>query len=669
VARGRRRAPRKGKPPEPPLESGQPLETAETETPRGPTDAYKKWSYRVAQARRARDGWERVYHVEKCEKYVIGQQEEKQKTINIFGATLRTMKPNLFFSMPKFYVRPKPGRTSASAVPNAAIGEGMLEAIAEQDAHLEIAGELAVLQAFARIGVLKIVYDPAMVPNPKAGEPIYATDENGEPHVDQVGEPIQLRHPLTGVPITEPDEVLSAEVYRWAWVDATNMLLPDEGPDPRQWTWIGEEITVPLEEAKEDSRFNREVRKTLKANRHQEFKATRPVDRQLVESTDEELFCYYECYDLKASKWYVWADEQDAQRFLVDDDTPSWIDQHPYAVLSMGLPIIGPEPSPWPYPVTRDWLYPQDEYNIRRRQMQEGAKRSARKGVYFEGSFDDPDEAVKLLQSPDDMQFAKVLDPKLIPLMIDTHDLNPAIYKDIMVSQADWRTITGQTGARLADPESDTATEASFVERAANLRESDLQRIITRWMSEAGRKMLQCVRETLTIDRWIKFRALDDQEFQSYLQRIYGVAPEMLAAVPSVRDAVRQRIGSEKWVRVTREDLQFEADVTVAPGSTRPKNLEFERRQWLEFLKILGAAPQLALSPELLRYTADKFEGIPERVIEELSMLAKQMVDINANQAGRNQGATGQQPGGAAPAGTNGTAAPSILAAITGGVR
>ena len=378
------------------------------------------------------------------------------------------------------------------------------------------------------------------------------------------------------------------------------------------------------------------------------------------------MFCYYECYDFAESRWYIWADDQDSREFLnVDEYVPDWIDKHPYALLMLGLPILGPEPTPWPYPVTKDWLYPQDEYNIRRKQMQEGAKRSARKGVYFEGSFDDNAEAIKLLQDPDDMKFAKVLDPKLIPIMLDTKDLNPSIYKDVMVSQADWRTITGQTGARLADPESDTATEASFVERAANLRESDLQRIVARWMSEAGRKMLQCVKKTLTVERWIKLRSLDDKELQAYMQRVYGIEPEMMMAVPGLKDAVRQRLGNEKWVQITREQLQFESDVTVAPGSTRPKNLDFERRQWLEFLKVLGAFPQLALSPELLRYTAEKFEGLPERVVEELTVLAKQMVNINANQAGRNQG---QAP--AAAGDQNGvTGNPGLMSMITGGAR
>jgi len=53
----------------------------------------------------------------------------------------------------------------------------------------------------------------------------------------------------------------------------------------------------------------------------------------------------------------------------------------------------------------------------------------------------------------------------------------------------------------------------------------------------------------------------------------------------------------------------------------------------------------------------------PPNGVEELAVLAKQMVNINANQAGRNQGA------GAAPSANGTTANPSILSAVTGGAN
>src|SRR5690606_6921213 len=105
------------------------------------------------------------------------------------------------------------------------------------------------------------------------------------------------------------------------------------------------------------------------------------------------------------------------------------------------------------------------------------------------------------------------------------------IYKSITLCMQDWRILTGQTGARLADPESDTATEASFVERAANLRDADAQDVVNDWLSEAGHKMFQLVQATLTLDLWVKLRGMADTELGKYLERVYGLPQEVQIAL------------------------------------------------------------------------------------------------------------------------------------------
>lgn len=617
------------------------------------TRDFERWQARVAVARKIRGDWERRYEVEKGEQYFLGDYRAEVR-MNHFGATIDTQLPNLFLSAPKFFVRPKPGGESLQADRNAAIGEGVLQAIAEQDDNLEQVGDLAILQAFFRVGALKVVYDPRLEPNPKRGETIYQRDAQGETVRDEAGAPVPLRDPLTGDVVVEPDEVITDEVYRWMWVDAATLLLPDEGPDPLRWTWIGEEIVVPLDEAKQDPRFHRERRARLVANAksvHAHRDDTVSVRELPAATTDEEYLRYYEVYDLRAKRRLMWADGQAFTGFLSEGPVPTWMDNDPYAVLVLGRKILGPHPSPWPVPVVRDWIPVQDEYNIRRRQMTEGAKRSARKGVYRAGAFADAEEARKLLQNPDDMVFAEVTDDDVTKAVriLDAPDLNPSIYKDLPALLADWRIITGQTGARLADPDADTATEATFVERAANLRDSAAQRKVARFLAVAGRKMWQCVKETLTTGLWVRLRGLTDTEFTQYMQRVYGIPPDEVQALdrllPGLKDGAKARVGSQQWQEITREDLTFEADVTIAPGSARPANLDVERREWLDFLSILGRAPQLALSRELLKETAKRFgDTITDRMLDELVALAQKMVEVNARQAGRDQGGDGGGP-------------------------
>lgn len=607
------------------------------------------WRVKIGQARRVRKDWETAFRVELCERALLGKQESGDALrVNKVWATWKTGMANVYYKAPKFYVRAKPGRANPASEKQASIGEGVMEAIGNRGHNLKRAGKLAVHQSYFRIGVLKIIHDPRMEPNPQAGEPIYARGPGNEPILSSLtGKPEPLRDARTGKPMLEPDEVMTDQVYRYQWVDAANMLLPDEGPDMQQWTWLGEEVTVPLDDAKDDPRFSKALRSQLVANATLHTpEASRPRKLREAASRPPELFRYVECYDLKTHCWYVLADGQTFDDFLVDDDIPEWIDDHPYAILPGYTPIQGPEPLPWPLPLIEPWLDLQAEYNIRRRQMMEGAKRSARKGIFEETTFPDVDEAIKVLQSPDDMVFAKVMDLNRPPKMLEAPDLSPAIYKDYAALQADWRDITGQTGARLTDPDSTTATEASFAERQAGLRDVEMQDAITDWLATAGQKMWQCVKTTLTLDLWIQIREMGDKEIQTYLQRVYGIDPQALATVPALQQEVRHRFGAQKWQQVSREDLDFEADVTVQPGSTRPKNLEAEKRSWLQFLQIIGANPAIALNPTLLRETLAKFEIDSDTIVDELTATAKKMVEINANQAGRNQGGGGGSPNG-----------------------
>jgi hypothetical protein len=609
----------------------------------------EKWRKRVELARKVRTDWERENQVKRSEKYFLGEQHDRgvraaDLVLNHFLSTIKTILPNLVVQEPTYLVRPKGTVASPSLEEKARAAEGLLMTVATHDQNLKKSSKLALVQSFFRLGVLKIVYDPKLEPNPQAGEPIYMVDAMGQVIKGSDGLPQQMKDPLTGEAMVEPNEVVSDEIYRWDWVDASNMLLPDEGPDSTRWTWVGEEVIVPLEDAQADVRFPQDMRDKMEANVSAKPDQTRRKPYRAQDVADK--FRYVEVYDLKRKRLLIWADDLDSNTFLYNDVFPDGISNHPYAILNLGDPIIAPDPCPWPLPVTKSWLEPAREYNIRRQQIMEGAKRSARKGVYFDGTFDDDDEATKLLQNPDDMTFAKVKDPKLIPVMLDTPALNQAIFADVGLLMNDWRIITGQTGARLATAEKSTATEASYVERAANLRDSDAQSTVLFWFQEAGTKMFQRIQQTLTTNVYIKMRGLSDHEIirraSMLLQQPPEVVQQLLEVVPQLRYLFKTTFGEDLWKPVTREELIFDAEVKVMPGSMRPRNLQLEKAEWLEFLTLLGQFPQLALSPALMEETAKKYETISERMVNELVALAQVMVSVNANQAGHgDKGAAG----------------------------
>ena len=640
---------------------------ADDEDAKARLERLAKWKSRAERAEAVRRSWETQYEVERCEKYFLGQQWDRglrqtDVVLNHFLATIKVITPNLLFSQPKYYIRPRQGRTAPAGELRAAMAEGVLDFIGGQDNNLKKSAKLAVLQAFFRLGVLKMVYDPRMVPNPAVGELVYEVDEEGVVLNDADGNPVPMRNPLTGETITEPKEVLTDELYRYTYVDSRHLLLPDEGADPQRWTWIGEQVLAPLAHAKADTRFPERLRDQFTAN-------TSGINQgsyaHIKSVQDDEQFMYTECYDMIGKRMIIWADGQGFEDFLVDDLLPPGIEDHPYALLMLGESILGPTPCPWPMPFTKAWLEPQREYNISRQQIMEGGKRSARKVVYDESTFPDSDEAVKFLQDPSDMGAAKVNDVTRPPLVLPTPDINPAIYKNVPMLMNDWRIITGQTGARLSGPEGSTATESTFVERAANLRDAELQDLIQDWLADSGKKMLQLVKKTLTLGLWIKMRGFSDKEFMKYAERYFQMPQEQMQAlmqgIPGLKEMIMLRFGDEKWEMVTREQLTFEADVSVAPGSMRPRNLDLERKNWFELLKIIGQFPQLALSRELLKETASKFEGINDRMLDELTALAEKMINIQSNVAGREGG---DQNGGGAGSATAGN--PDLAAMMSG---
>jgi hypothetical protein len=136
---------------------------------------------------------------------------------------------------------------------------------------------------------------------------------------------------------------------------------------------------------------------------------------------------------------------------------------------------------------------------------------------------------------------------------------------------------------------------------------------------------------------------------KKFAERVYGIPMEAIEFLPGLKEIFKERFGKEKWQQISREDLTFEADVSVVPGSFRPRNLDIERDQWLTFLKVIGQFPQLALSRELLRETASKFEYISDRMLDELTALAQKMIQVNANQAGRTGGGNGEGGGAVNP--------------------
>jgi hypothetical protein len=436
------------------------------------------------------------------------------------------------------------------------------------------------------------------------------------------------------------------------------MLLPDEGPDPTQWTWIAEEVEVSLEEAKADTRFPAEKRKHLKANgtvRKLEYLGGNPDNES--DDCDSQRFKYVECWDIWRKRLYIWADGQDFDEFLVDKPYPDGVEDHPYALL-LPIAIIEPEPSPYPKPLTYDWLPIQVQYNLNRVQEINAGRRSARKVFYDEQTFPDADAAQMALSSAADMQAVKVNDVKTgVPVVMPDPGMTADVWRNTPLLLNDWQRVSGSTGEQLGNPDADTATQAVIASQASSVRDSEMRTLVTEWLTEAGRKMLQLVKQTLTLDVWVQLRGMGDKDFQAFLQspgfqsymalRIgeqnVPMFLQMVTQMPGMQEVLKQRFGQLKPLQVTRSMLTMEVEIKAVPSTVRP----VYRAQLLQLVQLLG--PTALLSPTLLEELLHSFE-IPqeERIAEELMLGLKQQQQMAQMAAQAKMG--GGVPGGASPA-------------------
>ena len=617
----------------------------------------EKWKRRIATARRLRDEWETEYQVKTLERFYLGKQtalgtdEAETIWLNHFAATVQTQRPALLPTTLSFDVQAKPGqKRGENAALNVKTLAGVLDTIAKQDNHLMKSLRLAATQAFFRLGVLKVCYEPTMEPNPRAGEPLLSF------------EAMQVLGEDASQDLVEPAETLTDEVYRWRWVNACHMLLPDAGPDTTRWPWIGEEIEVTLEEAKEDTRFPAEKRKVLQAN-------GRPTDGQGSSSwrnqqdnedmrnDDAQLFRYAECWDMKENRVYCLAEGQSFDGFLLDEPYPEGVEDRPYALL-LPIPVLAPVASPWPKPLCYDWLPIQQQYNINRVQQIEGGKRSARKYFYDESTFPDSDEAQKALGSSADLQGVRITDITRPPLGLADPGQTPDVWRQTGLLLSDWQRVTGASGTRLGEPDAKTATEAVLTEQTAAVRDSELRTLVQEWLTEAGNLMLQLVQQTLTLDLWVELRDMDDETFQEFIQsegfRGYlaaRVGPEnvpallqILGMMPGAVEQIKAQFGELKSLKVSRTELQMQASVMAIPSTARP----IYRAQLLQLAGILG--PVALMSPTFLEELLHSFE-LPqgERIAQEITLNLRQQQAMAAQAAQAKM--LPQAPGGASAAG------------------
>ncbi len=588
-------------------------------TSKADRETQQKWESKIRRALDVRDKWRKDFKVDLARDYFEGRQApqgvnpDEWYCINQVYSTLKAQLPALYQNDPYFYVKLR-----RSYKP---MGDGdweqwrlkgemrghMLNAWKEESS-LKNKIRVAIQDAHFEFGVVKVHYSA------ERGEPVL--DEAGEQKIGESGRPIYL---------TENGMVQCTRVHPIDFVwDEDAGTLPDE------WTWVAQRVRKTWAEVKNNPDYNKAAVKSLETKSAPD-EPTRDEDKarkerkkgdvagktEQVRTSDRddreapEYVIVWEIYQLKTRKWLEIAEGAETPLRSEEDFPESMTADGPFSILRFTLR----DDSPYPIPPMSQGLDAQREYNEARSKIMVHRKRFNRKYVMFGEAFDEPENEASKMETGDD---GTVLMSKL-PMSLGISPVVPI--QDAPLDQMRYNELTflrqdmvelfgGATQESRGIAGADSATQAGILEKRMELREGDALSMVIDFVKKVAEKADRCLAIHVTQDQAVRIIGPQGEEWQVVKADAYQADP----------------------------DIDWAMDVNV--GSTIPKLPQMERAQWMAFLQLIASAPQLMLSPSLLREMAQMHHIDNEQMIDELLKIGQMMQQQSQAQAGG-----GERPG------------------------
>lgn len=579
-------------------------------------DAYKTWNERLTRAKKVREEWATEFRTEMGRAYYEGKQnpgypEDEWITVNKIYSHLQAQLPMLYSVDPWFYIKV---RRSYQVEPEAIaeferrgrIRSAMLNYLKTELALKEKA-RLGILDAHFEYGVVKVVRRGDWEDHPRAGETI--TSEEGEDLLD----------PDTSKPLIYPDRLSVNERYELLRVHPSDFLWDeDAGPLESDWKWVAQHVSMSRAEALENPNFSRSAVNAVsaKARDGRDKKVTGIIDRVLKRGDDEDVFIdVWEVYDLKAKQWLV-VPEDGKELLMSPRPIPRGVERHPFAILRFTVR----DKSPYPFPPVSPALDPQKEYSLSRSRLLTHRKRFNRKYEVDRNKLADPDRDMSKIESGDDGTIIEVMAPGAVNPIADA-PLDQQGLLELGYLNNDLVEIFGTPSQARGVADSDSATEASILDKRLEVREGDRLSIVADWVIDIARKL--------------------DQLVQAHIDRD-----------EAVRVAGPQ---GEYWETVREDDyreIEGEYDYSVNLGATQPRIPQIERAQWIAFMsQVVIPFPHILTAPSVMKRMAEMFGIEDDAALEEFRLLGQKIM-------------TGLMP---MPGGQGGGPADNPIAAVLGG--
>lgn len=538
------------------------------------------WINRLKSADKVHDRWESLFKVKACEDYYEGFHYQTDKTedeyrpyrVNLIFSTVEVKKPGLTFNEPIASITPRPGRiswNSEQAYAGARLKEDALNTyLTDPDNEVgEIIAD-ALNDSFARFGVVEVGFSTDYIDNPNIEKPLL--DNDGEIIKDKNDEP--LKQP-SQVPILEQLYLkhIPADQFRVSALRHNRILSKCD--------WVGYYEWVHVADILANENYVNTDKINMTSGRSEDYNDD-------IDAYDDDkkikgdLIKLWKIWDLRGKKKYHLTEDQEEIHLIEPFDR---------------LPLFALNFYPrkkgfYPIPFTYNLLSPQDEFNEAREGQRIHRRRFLRKYLYDKNKIDDPTELDKLEYGPDGTWSGVNGDPSNVVYPVPNADLGASAAQAMIVPKDDLNLIAGVTPEERGQTDRTTATQATFTDRYSKIRESHNSNKVVNWITSIFREILLTMKEK-------------------------GVLPFYIQKSQGQETQWDEVILSEA---IDDYDFSINIDVTVVS----PVAKDERKRAYMELWAFLSTYPQIAMSPDLVRETADIFGYRNEKTIKQMTDMA-----------------------------------------------
>lgn len=551
----------------------------------------KLWEQRIDKAKKVQKEWKEYFKVEKAREYFKGKQnpgypDNEWITINKIYSHLMAQLPNLYSIDPYFYVKVKKSyqvepEAIAEFERKGKIRQAMLNYM-KGELKLKKHARLAILDAEFAYGVIKIRHLFDEIENPRAGEQI--VNEDGVTLKDEDGNPL-----------TYPDVIPANMRFSIDRVHPDDIIFDaDAGTMENKWGFIAERIRMTREQAKKDKRLDKAAVDLARVTEDKEkktgfFSAIKTSWSEEKQSREDDVLVFWEIYDLEKKEWLMMA-ENGVDLVKEPGPLPKGVECHPYEFL-MYVPL---DDTAYPLPPVSQAIDPQKEYCLARSRILTHRKRFNRKYIAITGQVDE-DEADKFV-SGEDGTMVWANNGSAIQVVQDA-PLDNFSYNELSLLNNDMVEVFGSPDNARGIANSDSATEASLLDKHLEIREGDKLSIVIDFVTGIASKL--------------------DQLIQANLDR------DMAVRITGPQGEFWQAIKTEDYESISGE---FEYSVNV--GASRPRLPDIERSQWIAFLsQVVIPMPHILTAPSVMKRMAEMFHIEDEAALEELRQLGLKIMN------------------------------------------